>query len=246
MNTQDDKVFQEVAQILNDNKINYWLCHGTLLGVIRENRLLPWDLDIDIAIWDDEYSKEDILKLFYKNENFQQTTVLEEMDNLHFLAAEKMVDINFYHRDNNKAFIKWPAPGMGSILLKMYHFVVTFMNSDFSFRYTTEASTKTAKLIKIILSGVLAPVKVLLPRSAKQNIYNDLANQKLYTYVKDRTNYTGYSYPLDLMKFKKINFLGVDVFVPIESEMTLEITYGKGWKVPKKDYIWYKEAENLL
>ena len=62
MNTQDDNIFKEVVKILNDNKINYWICHGTLLGIVRENRLLPWDHDIDFAIWDDEYSSSHIAK----------------------------------------------------------------------------------------------------------------------------------------------------------------------------------------
>jgi hypothetical protein len=128
MKNQDDETFQQVVKILNDNNINYWLCHGTLLGIIRENRLLPWDHDIDFAIWDDEYSKADILKLFSNNANLQQTIVPEEMNNLHFLAVDKRVDINFYTRDNDKAFIRWIAPG--SILLRTYYFSVNFVNSD--------------------------------------------------------------------------------------------------------------------
>ncbi len=39
-----------VTQVLKNNEIPYWLEGGTLLGVIRENRLLPWDNDMDISI----------------------------------------------------------------------------------------------------------------------------------------------------------------------------------------------------
>ena len=31
--------------------IPYWLEGGTLLGIIRENRLLPWDNDMDISMY---------------------------------------------------------------------------------------------------------------------------------------------------------------------------------------------------
>ena len=48
------------------------------------------------------------------------------------------------------------------------------------------------------------------------------------------------------MTFKYIDFLEESVPVPIESEKSLEITYGKEWKIPKQDYTWHKEAENLL
>jgi phosphorylcholine metabolism protein LicD len=38
------------AKIIDRCKMNYWLDGGTLLGIVRENRLLPWDDDIDISM----------------------------------------------------------------------------------------------------------------------------------------------------------------------------------------------------
>ena len=49
---KDDRALEEVSSLLKNNNINFWVCHGTLLGIIRENRLLPWDKDIDLAVWD--------------------------------------------------------------------------------------------------------------------------------------------------------------------------------------------------
>ena len=39
-----------LADILNSNNIPYWICHGTLLGIIRDSQLIPWDHDIDIFV----------------------------------------------------------------------------------------------------------------------------------------------------------------------------------------------------
>ncbi len=39
-----------VVDILNDAKVPYYLEGGTLLGIVREGRLLPWDSDTDISI----------------------------------------------------------------------------------------------------------------------------------------------------------------------------------------------------
>ena len=44
--------------------IKYWICHATLLGVIRDKDLIPWDHDIDIAVWADDVSEEKIAKQF--------------------------------------------------------------------------------------------------------------------------------------------------------------------------------------
>jgi hypothetical protein len=44
-------VFAEAARILDAMGVTWWLSSGTLLGAVREGRLLPWDGDIDIGIW---------------------------------------------------------------------------------------------------------------------------------------------------------------------------------------------------
>lgn len=44
------KMMKDTAQILDKLGIQYVLEAGTLLGVVRENRLLPWDNDVDFTI----------------------------------------------------------------------------------------------------------------------------------------------------------------------------------------------------
>ena len=43
------KMLKKVSRFLEKHNIPYILEAGTLLGVVRENRLLPWDNDIDIT-----------------------------------------------------------------------------------------------------------------------------------------------------------------------------------------------------
>lgn len=43
-------MLKDVTNLLEENGIEYWLEGGTLFDVIRENRLLPWDNDMDISI----------------------------------------------------------------------------------------------------------------------------------------------------------------------------------------------------
>ena len=52
--TRVREVFIDTVRILKENGINFWLCQGTLLGIIRENRILPWDRDIDFGVWAEE------------------------------------------------------------------------------------------------------------------------------------------------------------------------------------------------
>ncbi len=44
------KMMKNITQVFNNNEIPYILDAGTLLGITRENRLLPWDNDVDITV----------------------------------------------------------------------------------------------------------------------------------------------------------------------------------------------------
>ena len=233
---QDNAIFKVVVRILTENNINYWVCHGTLLGIIRDNELLPWDHDIDFAIWSDEYTKEEILKIFEKGYRFKQAIVLEEVDSLHFLTSSKRVDINFYTKDPKKAYIKWVAMPE-EFLLKGYYFAVNYIVNDMSISEAIESSEgKKTQLVKLLLIVPLFFLKVAMPPFLKVKLH-----QNLFKKLKS----VGYSFPLSLMEFKKIKFLNLDISIPYEPEKVLEHTYGEDWTIPNKNYVWYKEANNL-
>jgi phosphorylcholine metabolism protein LicD len=54
-----EKVLREAKKIFDQLGIHYIIDCGTLLGIIRENRLLPWDTNADITI-----RREDAKKLY--------------------------------------------------------------------------------------------------------------------------------------------------------------------------------------
>jgi len=47
----------QIHDIFTANNITYWLSEGTALGVTRERRILPWDDDVDVGIWDSERAR---------------------------------------------------------------------------------------------------------------------------------------------------------------------------------------------
>lgn len=60
------KIQLEIMQVVHDfcvdNKIDYSLTYGTLIGVIRHKGYIPWDDDIDICMTRPEYNK--FIKMF--------------------------------------------------------------------------------------------------------------------------------------------------------------------------------------
>lgn len=50
------KTLEEFCECLEKNGFHYTLAFGTLLGAVREKGFIKHDLDIDVALWADEYS----------------------------------------------------------------------------------------------------------------------------------------------------------------------------------------------
>lgn len=52
------------TKVLNDNKIPYWIDFGTLLGAIRNGKVIEWDDDADVCV--DEKYRMKIIEIFQK------------------------------------------------------------------------------------------------------------------------------------------------------------------------------------
>ena len=91
-----ERMLEAVAKILNDCDIHYWLEGGTLLGIRREGRLLPWDNDVDVSMM---VSQADKLKSFYnalkkngyrvKTRTFEKSSIYFDQGNLRMIKIRE-------------------------------------------------------------------------------------------------------------------------------------------------------------
>lgn len=229
-------LFIDSIHILRKNNINYWVSHGTLLGIIRENRILPWDHDLDFSVWDHEVDKKTIVNLFEAN-GYKQEVIYGEMDCLHFIGGDKKIDISFYKIYEDIASVKWIIPSDNK-LKQISQFILSMWS------HNTAEFPIVGKyyLIKYLLYQLIKLVKYLMPNKLKRYIDDNETN-----YMKKYYDYGGYSYPKSLLdNLGTIEFLGEKILVPSDSEKYLEYTYGKDWNIPKKNFIWHKEASNII
>ena len=212
-----DQNLLETIKIFNNKKIFYWICHGRLLGIIREKKLIDWDHDIDIAVWDYHNKKKIIIDLMLKK-NFKMKDKAEDL--LTFTKnGGREVDINFYHIKNKKfAYSAWYIPKN------------TFMKL-----LDALSQSKTYKgKFKFIINSL--SVFDFVFKYLRQYFIN---KSKFYRKA-------GYTIPSSLLKsFKFINYQRLKLRVPKRSEECLKLIYGKNWKKPNKNYNWIKESPSI-
>lgn len=230
-------IFQKAASILNQNNIFFWLDQGTLLGCIRENRLLPWDHDIDFGVWKDEVDINFIISSFV-NEGFKIEEIPTEMNCIHFLKGDnKKVDITLYDRETDMATTIWAAPNKGitSRIIRNIIEALEIPKHGLSYGSRGKLAELAFKLIKNML--------LLFPFSFREYLLNKI---KPLSYKYPEMETVKFNIPLAILSnLQKIDFLDMIVRIPVDSEKYLSHVYGDDWGVPKHKFDWRQDCGGL-
>lgn len=226
-------LLKELAYVCEKNNFKYILDAGTLLGAIRHTGFIPWDDDIDILMFREDYEK--IVSAF------KNTTRNSD------IYAE-------YHRDkdtNSQYFIKikhkkCPFLGVDIFPLDSY-------GKHLSLKEQLIATNKICKILKHLKKEINPNIsnketKTILTKTMKENILLSSANEN-----------GDFVYGIDFAHKLKNWFLDRDIVLPLRkiqfenSEYTtvnkpekfLKNIYGDYMKYPKKMKILHYSYKNL-
>lgn len=226
-------LLKELAYVCEKNNFKYILDAGTLLGAVRHSRFIPWDDDIDILMFREDYEK--IVSVF------KNTTRNSD------IYAE-------YHRDkdtNSQYFIKikhkkCPFLGVDIFPLDTY-------GKHLSLKEQLKATNKICKILKHLKKEIDPNIsnketKTILTKTMKEKI------------LLSSTNENGdFVYGVDFAHKLKNWFLDRDIVLPLrkiqfeDSKYTtvnkpkefLKNIYGDYMKYPKKMKILHYSYKNL-
>ena len=223
--TNKDQNFLETINILNKNNVKYWICHGTLLGLIRDKQLIPWDHDIDIAVWSGTISREKIKKIMLSNNFLLKDKHVEDASLTFEKEGGKKVDINFYQMTtlkNNKRKIAYASYNVPkNFFCRLIDALSNAKKYEGKFKYLINFFSIFEFFFKKLKNFLIS----------KKNFYH-LAS---------------YTQPLELLKeFKDIVFYDINLTVPKKSEEYLRYVYGENWKIPKRKFNWIKDSPSTI
>jgi len=226
----------DVKEVLDSNNVPFWLEHGTLLGAVREGKIISGDNDIDLASKFESviFNFDEISKRFY---NMGYDVYLTDVK-LTLKRGKEQISIFLYRKgiipEHRHRYRVSKRNYLAHILLYGFLEGLTTQYKDNIHHFTMK------KQIIYLLKRFM----MCLPEK-----------KKLWELITAVGKKIGCLYVFDIAfpeyyvdRLKEITFYGVKVNIPIESEKYLAWMYGKDWRIPNKDYDraldFYRDMES--
>lgn len=230
------EMLKELDKVLKENKLPYFLLGGSALGAVRHKGFIPWDDDIDIGLWRNDFEKmEKILQeklpknLLYckvgKNKiPHAPIGYLYDISNPD-IPLEKVPTIDIFAIDNvpdNKIMEK-----IQNIFSEVYHLCI----------YRKPAQNR-GKLAYIFTKYILT----IFPNFLLDFLQN-LSKKIIILYKDKETEYVNNIFGMNYEKVKKevmkmpilAKFEDKKFPIPILYDEYLRTLYGDYMKIPKED-----------
>jgi phosphorylcholine metabolism protein LicD len=231
------KSLELLDSFFSSRKIEFWLEAGTALAAYRDGKVFPWEHDIDVAIWREEIPDLKELTKFFQDKNFEviiqkSLPFLDNIIQLKVINREVNdvfdIDIYLYSRKDNFAYMRWiqkPEGILGPIKKKTLILIRNLVNP------LTNKWRNLSKFIPSIFIDNFFKLYLELHIFSSSCIYHRFPAQ----YFDD---------------LKDINFYGVKVKIPNDTEKFLSHRYGVNWKTPDSKFNqtgkWKKSGARVL
>jgi len=231
------QILHQIKETFDKYNIEYWLDMGTLLGAVRNEKIIPWDTDIDLGSWKTEINKivhacNELYSIGFDIYYGKTGVTLRKADfnlPIQITTYDKTTNIKEWLIPNNLVgkFVLWVLlPSLEGYLPNMIHiinlygalkFSLNFSLHKFSHALPTIYRERIIRFIKLfsIKIGCCKYIQSIVP----QNYFNHLSGIKFY---------------------------GMTFSIPSSPKKYLEIIYGENWLIPKRDYVYHKDMSTIL
>lgn len=222
------KNLKEIKEIFDKHGIKYWLDTGTLLGAVRDGKIIEWDEDIDLGTTEDSWEK--VVSAVPELEERGFEARFEEIykDNFGFVNRYVVISklgckigVGPYRVEGENAFyLVTQSTNFLSGNLEILYRILTPRGS-----YV--AKRNVAKFLKHLLSFVS-------PKSREP-----LSHVVWRVWKRSGVKFFSSTVPKHhFEKLGSIEFYGVTFNIPSDVEDYLKHHYGGDWRTPKKGWIF--------
>jgi len=243
------KALKEVKTILDRHEIKFWLDMGTLLGAVRDGKFISWDGDIDLGTFDKENHKFSGLINDLIDNGYEVFCRLGQISIIKYKKSKISIHIynfdqikfakeNFYVHYNERFY-------NGNMIIKrkkliqlriILNYLLWFLSAPRLYGNSPYFIPNSIFISLIYISNIIPNCIRKLLRNILIKIFKKLG----FKYFKIKV-------PINFFRnLSNINFYGMDFHIPNSVDEYLHFRYGSNWRIPKKDYIYYKEDGAII
>jgi phosphorylcholine metabolism protein LicD len=217
----------DIREVFHNNNLTFWLDYGTLLGAIRNKKLVKSMQDLDLGIMDDDWKLLTSLQNRLKKIGFMIELKQFNVDGniyrtMKLTRNNVSIDLSIY-----KILFNYAIDIHGSFT-RYYRPLMAFRLPFYFFPLRRDVSNKIGIISRHF--DILPPVSIMPP----QYLTRWLMGWKSY--------YCNIVPKLFFEKMEKIKLYDDYYSIPSFSESYLSYTYGSDWLIPNKNYKNYKDS----
>lgn len=224
---------REIKEILDRFGVEYWLDWGTLLGAVRDGRIIEWDNDIDLGMMSDSWEKIVSALPEFEKKGFDvllgkfkiYKDVFERA--VYFHRFEYIVGLSLYQIRGESAFmVSGESANLTSRSLKNLCFLLSSPRPY--------GKSKWNFVVKILKHGL----SLLPPKST-----NSLSDVLWWVWRRSGVKFILIAVPRHYFeKLGTMKFYGMTFNIPSDAKSYLKYKYGKDWKTPRKRWDWTEDG----
>lgn len=209
--------------------IDWWLDHGTLLGITREERLLPWDEDVDLSIRQDQLDATS--RIVADLRGLLGARIVHTSRNVKILpwdAGQRVFDIGAYRETDTgtmvKTLIMFPrTPGLRAGRLRRWLW------------------RRCRSLEARLIDQHAAAGRRRSGRARPSPLLERLARAREVVGVHHSSTVPRQHFA----RFSRRTWRGLELPVPHDPEGYLQFRYGPDWRTPQESWLWWKSDRSV-
>lgn len=201
----------DCLQVLDGTGLHCWLDYGTLLGACRDQCFIEWDSDVDLGIFPHEVDKIVNLRREFKEAGFEMEVIS---------YRKKVHQVHVYRR-------------RPSVNFNVYHrgdecFWSLWLISANRFSQLNMQVLHQKSFVSRVYRAAVKKVRALVPKHVISWLFRD----KIIVSEVPRSFFEQQG---------EMEFMGRTFPVPGERETYLELRYGKDWREPRRDWVYWRD-----
>lgn len=224
------EILKFIDGICTANNIHYWLSSGTCIGAVRHGGFIPWDDDVDIEMFEDDYNR--FCKIMSTQNNPDYVLQTHKTDKNYLLSFGKVRDTHSIIYEDLDYDTKYKyrgcfvdvfpiAPSNSKRLFSLgQHFNIFLVEAD---HYNNMAK----RSFWLNANRIVLPLIRLFSRIGANGVYRHSIGS---LFPKRR-------YYKDIKETVKLKFEGCEFPVPVNYDSYLTSLYGDYIKIPSPESI---------